>query len=216
MADQLLSEALHLVRELVRVRAGDEAVAADSEPVGARGLLLALRDLLLVHARHSVVVVLDVAHRGVVVLAAALADDLEAADLWLVVVDFGRQDHRLLIVLQEVVGEGGPEEGAVDVHLTELGNVDLFTARAVDFDARDLGPVVQAHRQHLLAVAQGSGASAVEALEELLVDLSHAVGGVDVARVDEPVEVAGLLVELEELLVGKVLLVRALGRKDHS
>ena len=203
-----------VVRKLVRqcldlIRDGTEAIGSTILRLDICG------NLLLVYAGHRIEVVADVAFGWVEVPAAALANHIEAEDLRLVVVNLRRENHRLLVVLEEVVREARAEKCAIDVYATELGNVDFLAAGAEHLEAGDLHVVTQADGENLLAVAQGPWAGAVQAAQELLVNLSHTSGGIDVACMDQAVEVGGLLVQLKELLVSQVLLVGALGVQNH-
>jgi hypothetical protein len=56
---------------------------------------------------------------------------------------------------------------------------------------------------------------AVETLQELVVDLRKSVRLVDKSSVDQSVQVAGFLVEFQELLISQVLFVGTSWRQDH-
>lgn len=74
--------------------------------------------------------------RRVEVDATTLTDDLEARNFWLVEVDLRRENHSQVVMLEEGVGEGSTEEGAIKIDFASLGNVDFLAARAVYFEAR--------------------------------------------------------------------------------
>ena len=61
---------------------------------------------------------------------------------------------------------------AIDVDLSEFGKVNLFAARAKDLEAGCLQDVAETHWQHLLLVAECSGAEAVNPGQILLVNFS--------------------------------------------
>ena len=61
-----------------------------------------------------------------------------------------------------------------------------------------------------MTVAEGTGAGTIQARKELMINFSHAASRVDVSGVNETVHVTRLLIELQELLVRQVFLVRAL------
>ena len=129
VVDRLLSLTLDLSREWTR----SESICASLRS-----------DLLLVNTAHGIHVILDVALGRIEVLAAPLSLDLETKDLWLIVIDFGRQNHSLLLVLQEMVRERSAKVRAVDVDRAKLWDIDLFAPWAVNFESRDLQLVAQA------------------------------------------------------------------------
>ena len=99
------------------------------------------------------------------------------------------------------MGETRAEVSAVDVKLLLTGDVDVLAARTVNFDARGGKFFAYADGEHVLALAQHSGAVAKGAKHELLLHHSKAARGEDEASVYKAVEVHGALVNFEEILV---------------
>jgi hypothetical protein len=64
--------------------------------------------------------------------------NFEALNLWLVVVDFWRKDHSLLLVLQKVMRESGPEESSINVYRSKFGDVNFFAPWAINLKPRNL------------------------------------------------------------------------------
>ena len=129
VVDRLLSLTLDLAREWTRCKSICASLCSD---------------LLLVNTTHGIHVILDVALGRIEILAASLTLDLEAKDLWLVVVDFWRQNHSLLLVLQEMVRERSAKVRTVDVDRAKLWDIDLLAPWAVHFESGDLQLVAQA------------------------------------------------------------------------
>lgn len=166
LVDDALGQALDLGREL--------ASRGASETIGPAVLLLNLLDnLFLVDACHRVHVVLDVALWWVEVFAASLTDNMEAVNLWLVVVYLRWEDYSLFVVLQEMMRETCAEEGSVDRHRPKLWNIDLVAAWAENLESGDLQAVAESDGEYLLPIAESPWAGAVEAGEELVVDFGH-------------------------------------------
>lgn len=99
--------------------------------------------------------------------------------------------------LQEHAREAGAEVRAVDDTVPAgLGDVEILAAGTEELDAVDARDVVQAHGQERLVVAVHSGAPAKVRSLVLLQHLLQAFHGDDVARVDEPVELPRVGLEL--------------------
>lgn len=113
----------------------------------------------------------DIALGRVEELGAALACNVEAVDFWLVMVDLGRQNYGHGVVLQEHVGEARAECSSVDVHLPGFGNVDFLASWAVVLEPRHLEAVAETDWKDFLTVTQRSRTGAVDAAQELLVNL---------------------------------------------
>lgn len=99
---------------------------------------------------------------------------------------------------EEEVGEGGAEEGAVRIGRLLLGRVDVLAAWTVDLDPGDLEILADGDGQHVLLLAHHTWAVAEAASEVALAHDGKAFRRSDVARVDESVELGGVLVDLEE------------------
>lgn len=104
-------------------------------------------------------------------MATSLADNLEAMDLGLVVINLGWQDHSLRVVLKEVVWKRCSKEGSVDIDRSELRDVHLLASWAVNFKSGHLQAVAEAHWQNLLPITKCARAMSVKPLEELVVNL---------------------------------------------
>ena len=166
LVDDALGQALNLGGEL--------ASGCASETIGPAVLQLDLLDnLLLVDACHGVHVVLDVALWWVEVSAASLSHDVEAVDLWLVVVYLWWQNHGLFVVLKEMVWETRAEEGSVDCHRPKLRNVNLVAPWAEDLESGNLQAVAESDWEDLLSITESPWASAIETRQELEVNFCH-------------------------------------------
>lgn len=137
----------------------------------------------------------------------ALTVNVEPVYLWLIQVHLGRNDDCVGEMLKEYVGQARSEVGPVDVDAPELGQIDFLAAGTVDLEPRSLEGVAQTNGEHLLLVAKGARAEAIDALEIFLVNLGQTARGDYVAAVDQAVHIAGLLVELQEVLIGQVFLI---------
>ena len=166
LVDDALGQALNLTREL--------ASSCARKTIGPTVLLFHLLDnLLLVDARHGVHVVLDVSLWWVEVSAASFSHDVEAIDLWLVMVYLWRQNHGLFVVLEEMVWETRAEEGAVDCHRPKLRNIHLVAPWAENLESGNLQAVAESNWEHLLSIAESPWASAIKARKELVVNFCH-------------------------------------------
>jgi len=93
------------------------------------------------------------------------------------------------------------EEGAIDVHHSELGNINFLTPRAVKFKSGYLQAVTESDGQNFLTIAKSAWASAIQAREKFVVNFSSAASRVNVPRVNKAIHVTCLLVELQELFI---------------
>ncbi|KAI0567555.1 casein kinase 2 beta polypeptide [Gracilaria domingensis] len=135
--------------------------------------------------------------------------DLEAIYSGHVVLEIALGYQRAVRV-QKHVRKGGAPKGAVQVVVNaRSGKVQVPAAGTEGLDSGVARHVAQADRQHLLPVTKDARTAAKGAVDELGAHGVHAVGGEDVARVDEAVERLGgdldeLLLALVELAVGDV------------
>lgn len=96
------------------------------------------------------------------------------------------------------MGEGGAEVSAIGVGRLLLGRVDILASRTVDLHPGDLEVLADGDGQHVLLLAHDPRAVAETASQVAFAHDGQALGSGDVAGVDEPVELSGVLVDLEE------------------
>jgi hypothetical protein len=75
-------------------------------------------------------------------------------DLWLIMVDFGRKDNCLLLVLQKVVGEGRSKESSIDVNRSKFRDVNFFAPWAINFKSWNFQLIAEANWQHFLPITE--------------------------------------------------------------
>lgn len=103
--------------------------------------------------------------------------------------------HELRIHDKQNVGEGAAEVGPIDIVTLLLGYVDFLATRTVDFDSG--GPDLFAHadREGVLTFAEDSWANPEGALLVLISHYRQTFWGDYVSRMDEPIDVCGLLID---------------------
>ena len=116
---------------------------------------------------------------------------------------------------EEEVGERGAEVSPVCIGALLLGGVDILAARAVHFHSGNLGVLTDGDRQHMLFLAHDSRASAEATRQVALPHDGKSLGSVDVAGVEQSVELSGVLVDLEEARVVDLLLGGWHAAQDH-
>ena len=128
--------------------------------------------LFFLHLLHRIFDVFDGSNRFLIDLAASLSVNVEAKYLRLIKIDLRWHYYGVGEVLQEHVRKACSEVRTIDVDLSEFGKVNLFAARTKDLEAGCLQDVAETHWQHLLLVAECSGAEAVNPGQILLVNFS--------------------------------------------
>ena len=141
--------------------------------------------------------------------------DLKTVDLRLVEVDLGRKNDCFGIVLQENVRQRSSEIRAIDIDRPEFGKVNLFTLGTENLESARFQVVAHANGERLLPVAQSARTVAEDALQVLVIEFGKASRSADESAVQQSVEVAGFLVNFEELLVCEVFFGRSVWGEDH-
>ena len=122
----------------------------------------------------------DSPESGLVELGPGFAIDLEAKDLWLVVVDLWGLNYCSGKLLQEGMWKRGTENTSIQVQATRtalmvrqaIRDVRLFTARAINFDTAGSRLITHAQWEQSLAITMQSWTSTIDTLQKLVVDLS--------------------------------------------
>ena len=87
--------------------------------------------------------------------------------------------------------ETGTKICAINIELLLSGQVDIDTARAIDFDSRSGKLLRNTDRKHVLALAEDAWACAKRTLQKLLSHLVEAVRGQDVSGMNHPIKIHG-------------------------
>jgi hypothetical protein len=107
------------------------------------------------------------------------------------------------------------EVSPVNIDISKLGEVNLFASWTEDLEPRSFQSITKTNRKDLLLVAQSSWAIAVYTTEVFLVNFGHSSWSVNVSIMNKSIQVACLLVKLQEMFIREVLFIRSEGRKDH-
>ena len=92
----------------------------------------------------------------------------------------------------------------IDVQLLRTRDVDVLASGAVDLDSRGGQLLTHSDGQHVLSLAQNSRTITKGAKHVLLFHHGEAPGRDDEPRVDEPVEVHGRLIDLQEAKINAI------------
>ena len=131
-------------------------------------------------------------------------------------VDLWGQDHGLREVHQEDLGEACPETGTIDVNLACLRQIDFLAPRTEVLEPACFQLVTQADWENFLAVTEGSRARAINSIKVLLINFCKAASCQYKTRMNDTVQVRGLLVELKEAFILQVFFIRLLLGENHA
>ena len=118
--------------------------------------------------------------------------------------------------LEQYVREGATEVGPVDISALLFRDVHVLAFRTEHLHSRVSQVLGHADREHVLPAAKDARANPESAVEELFSHNRQAFGRLHETVVDQPVQIHGFLVHVQEFLVFEVIVVRALGVLDHT
>ena len=152
-------------------------------------------DLFLLELLQAVLDVFDCAFGLFEELASALTINIETENFWLIQEDLRGQNDGIGVVLKENLRERTSEVSTIYVDLSELRQVDFFTAWAEDLETGCFQRVWETNRQNLLLITECARACTVGTSKILLVNFGETSGWVNISLVNEPIKVRCFLIQ---------------------
>jgi hypothetical protein len=112
--------------------------------------------------------------------------------------------------------KGAAEVGAIHVReFLLLGDVDVFAARAEHLDAGLAQLLAHSDGNDTLALTHDSGAVSEPTCQLLFSHHRETTWRQQLSGVDKPVEVGGVLIQVQELIVLQIVFIRCFRRQNH-